>query len=168
MKGHKTTAMNESAPAFREAHANRVSRNAAPFIFIQLQHRLKSYVNLLSCFGENMTDPATTLPSLHHAVPETYRNQGRAKEAIRAAIAEMRHGLGQAGRTILYIEAIVGTHDAPSQCVAAQDISSAPAAVIDRIPGLPALQYVRKIVYRKLRSVTQSRQGPADLQEQER
>lgn len=83
-----------------------------------------------------------------YAVPEAYRNQGRAKDAVKAAISEMRYGLGRLGRRVFYIEAIVGADNEPSQHVAEKFISDTPVPVTDKLSGLRALQYVRKIIYR--------------------
>src|SRR5882762_5378753 len=41
--------------------------------------------------------------SIGYAVPEAYRNQGRAKEAISAAISEMQHEFGRLGHSVLYV-----------------------------------------------------------------
>jgi RimJ/RimL family protein N-acetyltransferase len=78
------------------------------------------------------------------AVPEAYRNQGRAKEAISAAISELQHGFG---RTLpaFYVEAIVRADNKSSQSVAQQVISDTPVAVTDQLSGLPAFQYLRRI-----------------------
>jgi hypothetical protein len=83
--------------------------------------------------------------NIGYAVPEAYRNQGRAKEVIRAAISEMQHGFGRHGLSVFYVEAIVGANNKPSQRVAEQVISDTPVAVTDQISGLPAFQYVRRI-----------------------
>lgn len=83
--------------------------------------------------------------NIGYAVPKAYRKQGRAKEAIGAAISEMRHGFGRAKVPAFYVEAIVGADNKASQAVAAQTISSEPAAVTDQFSGLPALHYLRKI-----------------------
>lgn len=80
-----------------------------------------------------------------YAVPEAYRNQGRAKEVIRAAMSEMQHELGRHGLAVFYVEAMVGADNKSSQRVAEQVISDTPVAVTDQLSGLPAFQYVRKI-----------------------
>ena len=82
--------------------------------------------------------------NIGYAVPEAYRNQGRAKEAISAAISEMQHGFGRLGH-LFYVEAIVGADNKPSQRVAEQVIAETPVASTDQISGLPAFQYVRRI-----------------------
>jgi hypothetical protein len=45
------------------------------------------------------------------------------KDAIRAAISEMQHGLGRIGLSVFYVEAIVGADNKTSQGVAEQVIS---------------------------------------------
>jgi RimJ/RimL family protein N-acetyltransferase len=60
--------------------------------------------------------------SIGYAVPEAYRNNGRAKEIISAAVSEMKRGLGRIGMSVFYIEAIVGADNKPSQRVAEQVI----------------------------------------------
>ena len=44
-----------------------------------------------------------------------------------------------------YVEAIVGADNKPSQRVAEQVISATLVAVTDKVSGLPAYQYLRKI-----------------------
>jgi hypothetical protein len=90
-----------------------------------------------------------------YAVPEPYRNQGRAKEAARAAILELQHGLGRAGINEFYVEAIVGADNKYSQRVAEQVISDTPVAVTDKNSGLSAFQYIRRIKQRAKRKVSQ-------------
>ena len=79
-----------------------------------------------------------------YAVPEAYRGQGRAKTIVGMAIAELQcrfSGLGPA----LYLEAVVGVDNAASQRVAAQTLSPTPEAITDKVSGLPALRYLRKL-----------------------
>ena len=78
----------------------------------------------ITCFG------------IGYAVPEAYRNQGRAKEVISAAI-RVQHGFGQK-LPVFYVEAIVGADNKSSQRVAEQVISNTPVAVTDKLSGLPA------------------------------
>jgi hypothetical protein len=87
----------------------------------------------------------TTCFGIGYAVPEGYRNQGRAKEIIEAAIADLRHGLGRQGPFEFYVEAIIGASNLASQRVAEQVISKKPIAVTDQQSGLPAFQYLRKV-----------------------
>lgn len=92
-------------------------------------------------------DPIEGIPcfGIGYAVPEAYRNEGRAKEVVKAAIADLRDGLARGGRAVFYVEAIVGVDNRASQRVAEQVISDSPVAVTDKLSGLPALQYVCKI-----------------------
>jgi hypothetical protein len=83
--------------------------------------------------------------SLGYAVPEKYRNQGRAKKVVNAAIAELKHT--QPVSAAFYVEAIVGRDNKPSQRVAEQTISNKPTDITDAISRLPAYRYVRKIEY---------------------
>lgn len=79
------------------------------------------------------------------AVPEKYRAQGRAKEIVTAAIAELQAGFSRSGISAFYIEAVVGTDNEPSKRVAAATISGTPLPITDEFSGLPALHYIRKL-----------------------
>ena len=94
------------------------------------------------------SDPIEGVPciGIGYAVPEAYRNQGRAKEIVNAAISDLKSGLGRGGQNRpFFVEAIVGADNIPSQHVAAQVISGESEAVTDQHSGLPALRYVRKV-----------------------
>lgn len=113
------------------------------FTYVRLEGKtVTAFVNFAKC------DPIEGRPcfNIGYAVPEAYRNQGRAKDAIGAAILEMQHGFARNGVPTFYVEAIVGVDNKPSQHVAEQAISATPTAVTDQVSGLPAFQYVRKIV----------------------
>ena len=112
------------------------------FTYVRLEGRtVTAFVEFALC------EPIEGTPRfcIGYAVPEAYRNQGRAKEAIRTAISEMQHGLGRIGLSVFYVEAIVGADNKSSQRVAEQAISDTPVAVTDQISGLPAFKYVRRI-----------------------
>jgi hypothetical protein len=92
--------------------------------------------------------PIEGLPCLAvaYAVPEAYRNQGRAKEIVNAAISDLRQVLAESGQhPAFFVEAIVGADNLPSQHVASQVISAESEAITDQHSGLPALRYVRKV-----------------------
>jgi RimJ/RimL family protein N-acetyltransferase len=81
------------------------------FTYVRLEgSTVTAFVNFALC------EPIDGTPcfSIGYAVPEAYRNQGRAKEAVRAAISEMQHGFGRHGYSF-YVEAIVGADNKPSQ-----------------------------------------------------
>lgn len=111
------------------------------FTYVRLEGKMvTAFVEFASC------EPIEGTPcfAIGYAVPEAYRNQGRAKEAVNAAISEMQHGFGRIGM-VFYVEAIVGADNKPSQRVAEQFISDTPVAMTDQISGLPAFRYVRRI-----------------------
>jgi hypothetical protein len=112
------------------------------FTYVTLKGRT---VTALVIFALAPPIQGTLCFGIGYAVPEAYRNQGRAKDAISAAILELQNGFKRHGSTVFYVEAIVGADNKSSQRVAEQVISDAPVFVTDKISGLPALQYVRRI-----------------------
>ncbi|MDR7134517.1 RimJ/RimL family protein N-acetyltransferase [Lysobacter niastensis] len=90
-------------------------------------------------------DPIDDSPCFQvgYAVPAKYRNQGRARDVLRAAITELQNGF--AGNPPFYVEAVVGVDNPASQRVAEQVLSTEPETITDRVSGLPALHYVRKV-----------------------
>ena len=111
------------------------------FTYVRIEHLT---VTVLVVFV--LGDPIEGVPcfSVGYAVPEAYRNQGRAKSAVTAAISELEHGMARNKVTAFWVEAIVGVDNEASQHVAAATISSAAIAVTDQFSGLPALHYVQK------------------------
>lgn len=77
------------------------------------------------------------------AVPKDLRRQGRAKALVRAALAELEHGLKRNGEMGFYVEGIVGLDNTASQRVARATLSESPEDVTDSVSGVPALHYVR-------------------------
>jgi hypothetical protein len=131
----------------REIHVSFDQPNGGSrFTYVRLEGTtVTAFVELAPC------EPIDGTPcfSIGYAVPQAYRNQGRAKDAIRAALSEMQHGLGRIGLSVFYVEAIVEADNKPSQRVAEQVISDTPIAVTDQVSGLPAFQYVRRIGHPK-------------------
>ena len=78
--------------------------------------------------------------NIGYAVAEAYRNQGRAKEIVSAAIAELLQG-GEA----FCVNAIVAADNVASQRVATQVISDTPDPITEQVSGLPAFRYFRRI-----------------------
>ena len=80
-----------------------------------------------------------------YAVPKRFQKQGRAKDILVAALADMQAGLARNGIPEFYIEAIVGADNVASRKIAEQVISDEPEAVTEGLSGLPAFKYVRRI-----------------------
>lgn len=80
------------------------------------------------------------------AVPEAERGKGRAKHIMAAGMAELKHGFSRAHPGAeFYVEAVVGLDNLPSQRVAAAVLSVEPKPITDKVSGMPALHYIRKV-----------------------
>jgi RimJ/RimL family protein N-acetyltransferase len=112
------------------------------FTYARLEHQTVTALAMLV-----LVDPieGALCFNIGYAVPDAYRNQGRAKDIVDAAISEMGHGLARAKISTFYVEAIIGADNRVSQRVAAKTISAMPVAVTDEVSRLPAFQYLRKI-----------------------
>ncbi|WP_167811285.1 GNAT family N-acetyltransferase [Ralstonia pseudosolanacearum] len=112
------------------------------FTYVRLDGKL---VTALMMFA--VVEPIRGIPcfQIGYAVAEQYRNQGRAKDAVVAAIGEMRNGFGRAGIPRFFVEAIVGADNAASNRVAAGVISAMPTSMTDEYSGHPALQYLLEV-----------------------
>lgn len=123
------------------------------FAYVDYPHEMMriSYVKLenrtVTAFVEFVqADFIEAVPcfQIGYAVPTRYRRQGRAKDAVAAALKELEYGLTRNGVATFYVEAIIGIDNAASQRLAAQTLSVAPASITDDVSGLPALHYIRK------------------------
>lgn len=81
-----------------------------------------------------------------YAVPELYRNQGRAKELVAAAIAEMQNRFCLKGICAFHVEAIVSENNHASQRIAQSVISNKPISITEESSGERAFQYLRRII----------------------
>ncbi len=79
------------------------------------------------------------------AVHEKFQGQGRAAEAFKAAVNELRYGLSRHGVSAFYVEAVVDVNNKASQRVAEQVISPAVKTDTDCYAGVPVIQYLRKV-----------------------
>jgi len=112
------------------------------FTYLRLENtKITALVNFAPCA------PIQGIPSVQigYAVPEEYRKQGRAKEAVRMAIAEMKNGFQRAGVKTFYIEAIIAVDNISSQIVAEKTMSETRESMVDEISGVPAFRYLLKI-----------------------
>lgn len=66
-------------------------------------------------------------------------------DTVRAALAEMKHGLSRTPIKTYYVEAIVDRTNEGSRRIAERLISDKPEAITDAISGLPAFRYLLKI-----------------------
>src|SRR4029077_9806441 len=96
-------------------------------------------VTALVIFAEGEPINGIHCYDIGYAVAEVYRNQGRAKEIVAAAIKELK-GNGEA----FYVNAIVAADNVASQRVAAQAVSETPDPITEAISGLPAFKYLRR------------------------
>ncbi len=76
-----------------------------------------------------------------YAVPDAYRNQGRAKDILASALRQMTQGIGQTGIRAIRVELLVDAENTPAQRVAAAVMAPGPATVTDEATGRPALLY---------------------------
>lgn len=123
-------------------HADPLPNGQMRLTYVQLVGRtVTAFVNVVPC------DPIEGRPCfmIGYAVPELYRGEGRAKAAVRAALAEMEAGFSRVGLTPFYVEAIVGADNLASQAVASATLTEVGTPVTDEVSGEPALQYVRKV-----------------------
>ena len=114
---------------------------ATRFTLVRLEDKT---VTAFVVFAQDGTIEGKPCFAIGYAVPEACRNQGRAKEIVRAALAEMQ-GAFRNLHPEFYVVAIVGADNKFSQRVAEQTISNAPVALTDEISGLPAFKYVLRL-----------------------
>lgn len=77
-----------------------------------------------------------------YAVPEPFRNQGKAKATLAAGIAEMQNGFR--GHPPFYIEAVVSEKNVASLKVAEAVLGGEAERIKDSHSGEPAVRYARK------------------------
>lgn len=91
-------------------------------------------------------EPIDGLPcfGVGYAVDEAERGKGLGKRVLAAAIAEFRNGIGRAGVTDLWFEAVVGAENHASQAVASAVLDVEPRAGTASISGEAVLVYARR------------------------
>lgn len=77
-----------------------------------------------------------------YAVPEPYRNKGKAKAILASGIAEMQNGFR--GHPPFYVEAVVSEKNVASLKVAEAVLGGEPESIEDNISGEPALRYAKQ------------------------
>jgi hypothetical protein len=79
------------------------------------------------------------------AVPEDRRGGGRGKEAVSAALLELRHELTRAGVYAFDLEAIVETDNPASMRIAEETICENAVPTTDPYSGKRAFRYLRRL-----------------------
>jgi hypothetical protein len=79
------------------------------------------------------------------AVPEDRRGGGRGREAVGAALLELRHELARAGVPAFDVEAIVETDNPASMHIAEEMISEYAVPTVDQYSGKRAFRYLRRL-----------------------
>jgi RimJ/RimL family protein N-acetyltransferase len=112
------------------------------FTYVRLKGKT---VTAMVIFAAEPPEDGKPYYAVGYAVPKRFQKQGRAKEVLVAALADMQVGLARNGIPEFYIEAIVGADNVASRKIAEQVISDEPEAITEGLSGLPAFKYVRKI-----------------------
>jgi len=105
-----------------------------------------TYVNLdgktvtaMAIFVEGQKMEGHHVFDIGYAVPEPYREQGRATNIVKTAVSELEHGLPKTGILEFFVQAVVSTNNGASQQVAKNTISENPKVITDSVSDLPAL-----------------------------
>ena len=92
-------------------------------------------------------EPIDGAPSVNLGccVPDAFQGQGRATEAIQAAIAELAHRHARAGVPRFFVETFVLEDNTASRRLAEHVVSRDAVAAPDPFSGQPAFRYVREV-----------------------
>ncbi len=112
------------------------------FTYVRLKGQT---VTAMVIFAAQRPEDGKPYFAVGYAVPKRFQKQGRAKDILVAALADMQDGLFRNGFPEFYIEAIVGAANVASRKIAEQVISDEPEAITEGLSGLPAFKYVRRI-----------------------
>lgn len=91
--------------------------------------------------------PINDIPTFNigYAVPEFYQKKGYGNDIVKKSIDELSAGLAKAGVRQIYIRAVVGLDNVPSNNIARRLISQNPEEIIDDLSGENAYHYIRLI-----------------------
>lgn len=123
-------------------HADSPAPGVSRLTYVRIEGKV---VTAMALFASCESIESRPCFALGYAVPPAYRGQGRAKEVVSVAMAEMRNGFGRAKLLPIYVEAIVGADNAASLRVAAKTVAEEAVPVTDSFSGLPAFQYLRML-----------------------
>lgn len=83
--------------------------------------------------------------ALGYAVPERFRNEGRASELVSFVIRDSAKQAGRLGHKKIYVEAVIDVENAASIRVAEKTFAVEPEKIIDRASKKPAYRYTIEI-----------------------
>ncbi|HWO30652.1 MAG TPA: hypothetical protein VNO32_17800 [Candidatus Acidoferrum sp.] len=112
------------------------------FTYVRLKEKT---VTSMVIFAAQPPEHGKPYFAVGYAVPKRFQKQGRAKDILIAALADMQAGLFRNGFPEFYIEAIVSADNVASRKIAEQVISDEPEAITEGLSGLPAFKFVRRI-----------------------
>lgn len=108
------------------------------FTYVQLEGKT---VAAFATFVQNGYFDGRPNLATGYAVPEAYRNQGRARSILQAGIAELRNGFK--GFPPFFVEAVINSKNFASLRVAAAVLGGEPEELVDSHSGEAALRYAR-------------------------
>lgn len=110
----------------------------ARFTYVQLEGET---VAAFATFVQNGYVDGRPNLATGYAVPEAYRNQGRAQSILQAGIVELRNGFK--GFPPFFVEAVINSKNFVSLRVAAAVLGGEPEELVDSHSGEAALRYAR-------------------------
>lgn len=94
-----------------------------------------------------LDSPIDDVPTFNmgYAVPAFYQNKGFGSDIVKKSIEEFSAGLASAGVRKIYIRAVVGVDNDPSNKIAKKLLSQHAEEITDKFSGRSAYHYVRLI-----------------------
>lgn len=108
--------------------------------YVSLAEDNKTVTAFVSCVFNGEVDGHPCL-ALGYAVPEQFRNQGRASQLVSAVIEDAKTQCRSAGYEKLYLEAVIDVDNIASCKVADKAFAVESESITDRVSGRPALRY---------------------------
>ena len=108
--------------------------------YVRLSKDRKTVEAFLSCVMNGVVDGFPCV-SVGYAVPESERNQGRAKQIFRDVINDQIYQASKNGIETIYVEAVVDVTNLASQKVAEAVLNVERESIIDSESGRPAYRY---------------------------
>lgn len=112
--------------------------------YVRLSKDRRTVEAFLNCVMNGEVDGFPCV-SVGYAVPESARNQGRAKQIFRDVLDDQLYQAGKSGIKTLYVEAVVDVTNVSSQRVAEAVLKVERESIIDSVSGKPAYRYTARI-----------------------